>query len=201
MGLYLQYHNGERLGWLPLAVRPFQERELGIYTRRAHITRAIGGQVLVIVSVGRPRRYYLWESFRIEQVEARNGEYTAWGTGWQLMPPQRLRGPAFDQFRRECANFVSFRAIDRMDYAATLLALAERFRRRTIRDDVEDFCTEWIETCPTSGDAHYARGCVRRHLGKLPEAQADFAAALRLGTEFTAAIHAMNGGENSALLA
>src|SRR6478672_4395693 len=98
MRFFIQYHNVEKLGWVPLDDRPFQQTQLAIYTRRALVEKAIGSTVFLVVSLPRPRRYYLWECFRIEEVRREEGDICAWGTGWQLVPPQRLEGPAFDDF-------------------------------------------------------------------------------------------------------
>jgi hypothetical protein len=127
MNFFVQYHNVEREG-LPLTVPPFTETDLGIRTRRSHIKNA-RGRVFLIAGIGRPRRYFLWETFRIEEVQRfRGGKYVASGRGWQLAPPMELHGERFDAFRRACADFVSFRDITRLPYATTLHRLAEEKR-------------------------------------------------------------------------
>ncbi|MFO0881154.1 MAG: hypothetical protein U0840_27845 [Gemmataceae bacterium] len=183
MALYLQYHNAERLGWLPLDEAPFRRTHPAIFTRRSLVTQAMGGQVLVIVSLGRPRRYFLWESFQVTSVSPLAGGYFAWGPGWQLAPPQLLEGTAFEEFRRACANFVGFRSIQRLDYAASLVALAERFRERPLSASVEEFCTQLIEWLPNQGDAYFARAQVRLGLGRTIEARNDLERARHLGSD------------------
>ena len=54
--------------------------------------------------------------------------YRAWGTGWQLAPPQELRGERFDAFKEACAGFVGFRDITGLPYSKTLDRLAEANR-------------------------------------------------------------------------
>src|SRR5262245_26281260 len=112
MSYYLQYHNCDKLGWAPLDDRPFLQTRLAIYTRRAQVVRAVGGTVFVIASLGSPKRYYLWECFEVAEVRQEDGQYCAWGEGWQLAPPRLLAGEDFLAFKKACANFVGFRNID-----------------------------------------------------------------------------------------
>ena len=58
MSLYIQYHNYDREG-LPLGDGH------GIHTGLKHVLKATGGQVFLIVGIGQPRRYYLWDSFTV----------------------------------------------------------------------------------------------------------------------------------------
>jgi hypothetical protein len=184
MPSYLQYHNAAKLGWVPLDTQPFLQTQLAIFTRRASVKKAIGSTVFVVVSLGNPRRYYLWESFQIANVRQEDEHFCAWGTGWQLCPPQRLKGDAFVAFRKACANFVGFRAIDQLPYTATLRELAIRYRHRPLSDEVVRFCTDLIAELPTNGDLWYAQGFVRQQLGHEHEARADYSRAIQLGTEF-----------------
>jgi hypothetical protein len=124
MNFYVQYHNVEQEG-LPLSNPPFRDKRLGIHTRRPHVQDA-EGRIFLITGLGRPQHYFLWETFDIEEVrQDRDGEFEAWGNGWQLAPPQPLHGRAFEQFRVSCANFVGFRRINDLPYVQTLLKLAE----------------------------------------------------------------------------
>ena len=78
----------------------------------------------LIAGIGRPRHYYLWQVFEIEGVkQSTDGLFVAFGTGWQLAPPQRLSGKSFESFKTVCANFVSFRRIDGLPYTMTLNGL------------------------------------------------------------------------------
>jgi hypothetical protein len=184
MPFFLQYHNVARLGWVPLDEVPFLQTQLAIVTRRPSVKKAVGGTVFVIASLGRPRRYYLWECFRIEGVEPDGDSLCAWGTGWQLVPPVRLSGEAFESFRWQCANFVGFRNIDDLPYSATLDQLARSHRQAHVDEATERFCDELIEALPDSPDVHYFRGFVRSCLGRHAEARADLDEAVQRGTEF-----------------
>src|SRR5262245_60102384 len=127
MNLYVQYHNVAQEG-LPLSDPPSRETRLGIHTRRPHVKDA-EGRVFLVAGIGTPRRYFLWETFEIEEVrEDDSGESEAWGTGWQLAPPQELKGKAFEAFRSACANFIGFRCINDLAYSRRLLKLAEAHR-------------------------------------------------------------------------
>jgi hypothetical protein len=127
MNLYVQYHNVDQEG-VPLSDPPFRETRLGIHTRRPHVKDA-EGRVFSVAGIGTPRRYFLWETFEVEEVrENDGGQFEAWGTGWQLAPPQELKGKAFEAFRSACANFVGFRCINDLPYSRMLLKLAEAHR-------------------------------------------------------------------------
>src|SRR5262249_49402557 len=90
--------------------------------------------------LGRPRQYYLWQTFEVEEVnKLADSEYEAVGTGWQLAPPQRLSGKSFESFKTACANFVSFRRIDSLAYAKTLNAMAEVHRPPGKRKEMAKF--------------------------------------------------------------
>jgi hypothetical protein len=181
---FLQHHNAAKLGWVPFDECPFLQTKLSIYTRRRLIHEAVGGMVFLIVGLGRPKRYYLWECFRVEGVESEDGHFCAWGTGWQLVPPQRLAGDDFEQFRRACGYFIGFRAIDRLPYHRTLVELANRFRRNEVNGDADRFCGELIDCLPDSGDVWFFRGWVRERLGDHAGALADLERAIALGGEF-----------------
>ncbi|HQZ67256.1 MAG TPA: ASCH domain-containing protein [Planctomycetaceae bacterium] len=127
MNYYIQYHNVENEGLL-IANPPFSRTNLGIYTRLAHAKNA-DGRVFLIAGVGKPRRYFLWSAFQIEKVKAgSDGIFQVNGTGWQLAPPQELKGKSFDSFRSACANFVGFRQITDLPYTKILNELAEDHR-------------------------------------------------------------------------
>jgi hypothetical protein len=196
---YLQYHNCERLGWVPLDDRPFLQTRLSIYTRRPLVARAVGGIVFVVASLGSPKRYYLWERFEVAEARQEGGEYCAWGDGWQLAPPALLAGDEFDRFRRACAYFVGFRRIDGLPYTPTLIELADRFRPGRLTPAVERFCDQLLEALPASGDARFARGFVREQLGRHADALTDLDAASRLGTEHPDALAACRRRVLSAL--
>lgn len=127
MNLYLQYHNVANEGLL-LSDPPFSRTQLCINTRLSGVQRAVG-RVFLIAGIGRPRRYFLWQTFQIERIASYpGGEFEASGTGWQLAPPAELTGKQFERFRSECANFVGFRCISNLSFARTLNKLAEENR-------------------------------------------------------------------------
>ena|GEM_PF-1158379 len=124
MNLYLQYHNVANEGLL-LSDPPFSATRLAIHTRRPNV-RDAEGRVFLIAGVGRPRRFFLWETFEVKEVVANgDGEFEASGTGWQLAPPVELSGKHFEAFKSACANFVGFRCITDLPFARTLNKLAE----------------------------------------------------------------------------
>src|SRR5262249_60629077 len=110
----------ERRGWVPRAGGPSRPPRLSIATRKPVALQAIGATVFVIASLGKPRQYYLWESFRAEGVTREGDDLCVWGTGQQMVPPAKLEGDDFDAFRQACANFIGFRCIDDLPYSATL---------------------------------------------------------------------------------
>jgi hypothetical protein len=181
--LFLQYHNVAKLGWVPLDGTPFLQTRLSIATRKPAAHQAVGGTVFVVASLGRPRRYYLWESFVAEGVERDGDDLCVWGTGRQLVPPAPLVGEDFDAFREACAYFIGFRRIDGLPYAATLAALAQSASSQ-ITAAADEFCTRLIAQLPDSPDTYFYRGFVRHHLGQNLDAISDLAEALRRGTEF-----------------
>src|SRR6516162_3518185 len=98
MNLYIQYHNVQNEGLL-LSNPPFSASRLAIHTRRPHVWDA-DGRVFLVAGIGRPRRYFLWETFQIEQVTAKgDGVFQASRAGWQLAPPVALTGRPFEEFK------------------------------------------------------------------------------------------------------
>jgi hypothetical protein len=186
MRYFLQYHNCDKLGWVPLDEQPFLQTQLAIYTRRPLVKKTIGDTVFVIASFGKPKRYYLWECFLVEGVEPEGTDFCAWGTGWQLVPPQRLQGEEFKAFHKACAWFIGFRAIGDLPYCAHLIDLTERYRHTEVNTQVEQFCSEILESLPDSGDAWFFRGFVRTRLRRFTEALPDLDEAIRRETEFVA---------------
>jgi hypothetical protein len=196
---YLQYFNCEKMGRFPNGGDALLTRRMGVFTKLPSVKEAKGGTVFVIAGLGKPKRYYLWEAFTIEDVEHDGEQYTVSGPGWVLLPPAALEGKDFDRFKAACANFVSFRAIDDQPYRETLRKLADRFRAGTVNPACEAFCDELIATLPKHGDSYYYRGTVRQLLGKAEAAQEDFAKALHLGTNFpNEATAAKAGGKGKA---
>jgi hypothetical protein len=181
---FIQFHNTDKLGWVPLDERPFLQTRLAIATRRALAHQAVGGTVFLIARLPRPRCYYLWECFQVEAVEPEGNDLCVHGSGWQLVPPQPLEGPAFEEFRRACAYFIGFQCIDALPYCATLVELAQRYHLPEVNDEAERFCSLLIEALPESADVYFFRGFVRQRLGRRAGALADLDEALRRGSEF-----------------
>ncbi|NBO91700.1 MAG: hypothetical protein EBV06_05225 [Planctomycetia bacterium] len=184
MAAFLQYHNAEKLGWVPFGERPFIERELAITTRIRAVQKAVSGTVYLIVKLPRPTGYYLWECFTVHSVEEREGAFQAWGPGYQLVPPQPLTGPEFEEFHRRCAYFVGFQSIDRHPFAATLHRLAQDHRADDVTADAVAFCSRLVASFPDNGDVLYYRAFVYSRVGEALRAQLDAHQALRLGTEY-----------------
>lgn len=184
---YLQYHNGVKLGSVPLYNKPFEQKRLSIYTRRASVQQAIGGRVYLIASLGQPKSYWLWETFRIDKVIEEEGSFCAIGDGWQLAPPVKLEGPDFEAFREACGWFIGFRSIDRMPYLATLERLAREGAKESLDERVEEFCDLLMTCLPKSPEPWFYRGYVRQRLGKYDGAKQDLEEALRRGTEYRTA--------------
>jgi hypothetical protein len=121
MSLYVQYHNSDMNGLKRLFS---DEGRFRIWTRVAHVRRA-QGTLFLIVGMGRPKRYFLWETFQFDHAELQEDEtYLVEGPGWRLCPPQRLEGEDFDGFKNSCANFLAFRKIDDLPYSTKLKELA-----------------------------------------------------------------------------
>ena len=168
---------------MPLDDQPFLQTQLSIGTRKGIAHQTTGATVLVIASLGKPRRYYLWEHFLVQGVEAEGEDLCVWGIGRQLTPPAPLEGEGFDDFRKACANFIGFRNIDELPYTATLAALCSQ-QPAQINDECEQFCTMLIDALPDSPDVHYYRGVVRYHQNRHLDAVLDLAEAIRRGSEF-----------------
>lgn len=172
------------MGRLPNAAEGLFTRQMGVFTKLASVKDAKGSTIFVIAGLGKPKRYYLWEAFTIEDVPFDGTQYTPTGPGWVLLPPPLLQGKDFDKFKSACANFVSFRSIDDLPYRTTLRELAERHHTETVTPACETFCDELIQHLPKNGDAYYYRAMVRQRLGKADGAREDFQQALKLGTNF-----------------
>lgn len=125
--IYLQYHNCEPQSSLPHAFHQEPAR-LQIHTSLVAAKKA-SGRLILIAGLGQPRRYYLWSTFAIDRCQQKpEGHILLEGPGWQLAPPQLLRGTDFDSFKTSCANFIGFRKITELPYTKKLLQLAERYR-------------------------------------------------------------------------
>jgi len=91
MSVWLQYHNHYKKvsedacpQLLPCSRdrELFEERPCGIYTGKKVVNEAIGDRILLITGVGKPRSFFLWSSFVLENVkEDSAGFFNASGPG------------------------------------------------------------------------------------------------------------------------
>jgi tetratricopeptide (TPR) repeat protein len=176
---------------VPLDEQPFLQTQLSIYTRRPEVSKAIGARVYLIVGLGKPRRYFLWESFRLEHIKREGDEICAWGTGRQMQPPIRLQGRDFQIFHRDCGWFIGFRGIDDLPYHKQLADLVAQNESAIFDDRVERFCSELLELLDENGDGWFYRGFVRLRLGRLPEARNDLERAIQKQSEHAATAQAL----------
>jgi hypothetical protein len=196
---YLQYFNVEKMGRFPNGAEALHTRRMGVFTKLPSVRESKGGTIYVIAGLGKPKRYYLWEAFTIEDIQQEGDQYTVSGPGWVLTPPPLLQGKEFDKFKAACANFISFRAIDDLPYHKKLRELADQFHQDKVNAACEDFCGDLIKELPKNGDAYYYRGTVRQALGKADAAKEDFTKALQLGTNFPQETQAaLEGGAKAA---
>lgn len=168
MNLYLQYHNVANEGLL-LSDPPFSASRLAIHTRRPNVREA-DGRVFLIAGIGRPRRFFLWQTFEIEQVTSNgDSQFEATGTGWELAPPVELNGKPFDDFKAACANFVGFRSINDHPFTRTLTKLAEENRPPGDARNIVSFLNTLDGLLP---DDDPERAAVRTALGHYQPARA-----------------------------
>jgi hypothetical protein len=184
MSQYIQYFNVEKMGRLPNGADALLTKRMGVFTKTPSVEKSRGSTVYVLTGLGKPKCYYLWEAFTVEDVQNDGTQYTVSGPGWVLLPPQVLQGKDFEAFKGACANFVSFRNIDDQSYKDTLRKVAEKYRKAKIDSSCETFCNDLIEALPKNGDCFFYRATVRQALGKRKDAREDYARALELGTNF-----------------
>jgi hypothetical protein len=144
--VYLQYHNCDVEG-LPLGKPHLGATKLGIHTRRPSARKATG-RVFLIAGIASPRHYYLWSTFEVDRVDEVKGEFHVMGTGWELKPPQPLKGHSFEVFRQQCANFVGFRSIDGLPFVKYLERLANACRPPGDAGEVQRFLEGLLELLP-----------------------------------------------------
>jgi hypothetical protein len=63
----LQYFNVEKMGRLPNGTDALFTTRMGVFTKLAAAQETKGSQVFVITGLGKPKRYYLWETFTIRR--------------------------------------------------------------------------------------------------------------------------------------
>lgn len=122
MRYWMQYHNCDKLDWLPggykkpdggLSDLNTSEMEPSVVsTKKSSILGAYGDIVFFIVgkTVGKEKRYWLWSWCLIEDVFANtDDDDESWiegqGPGFVLNPPKQLLGSDFDRFKKQVGNF------------------------------------------------------------------------------------------------
>ncbi len=135
--LYVQYHNADKLGYFPTENTNFdslvsdltlddteKKEEPWIYTTKKAISKAKGSRCFLIVgkTENKIKNYYLWYSFKIENIEKTTVDLIAIGTGKNLKHPLLLNNlKDFDSFKKFCGNFgIGFQKIDKHDFSKTL---------------------------------------------------------------------------------
>jgi len=139
MRFWLQYHNYDKLGYLPGSYKT-KAADLStldtsdydpscITTSKRAICDAIGDVAFFILGYGKDKKYLLWSWCVIEDVyEGDEGEYEGVGPGCVLNPPPLLTGREFDAFRKKNANFsLGFRDISNLPFLGRLCALAQEY--------------------------------------------------------------------------
>jgi hypothetical protein len=146
MRYWLQYHNYDRLGYLPSGYKTHVAdlstldtsglKASCVSTSKQAVRDAIGDVAFMIVGYGtNPKRYLLWSWLTIEHVrDGADTEFDAYGKGRVLSLPPELSGPEFEQFKSQCGRFgFGFQEITNSPFLPSLISLAEEFggfRRR-----------------------------------------------------------------------
>ena len=183
---WIQYHNCDKLGYIP-AESIFDDSNnvdvdiddtfSSISTDKKDILSAKGDTVFLIAGIGKnPKQFYLMSRFIIEEVETiseeteckQKGEmnYSAFGNGWVVNPPQLLNSEDFNVFKKYCGNFgFGFMSASKSDYLKTLVRLSEKYRTQTVKlsEYIEQFYTNVLATNPKELSVRDKRG-VARHL-------------------------------------
>jgi hypothetical protein len=153
----IQYHNWAKRGlpWPKPRSLIFGDSKGSIVTGLPFVRKEKGSQVFLIVGLGKkPRRYFLWGTFTIADVEPEADYFVASGPGWMLNPPQELSGNELDEFRRQCANFVGFKNVSSLPYTKRLISLADKYHRSGIDAQTLKFCGRLMSLLP--GNQHAA---------------------------------------------
>jgi len=139
---YIQYHNADRLGYLPTAKTDFEvnidlisldstvKYKHQIYTSKKLVEKAVGQYCFLIVGrTERVKKYYLWSYFRIDDYTLNEDKYyNVNGTGADIQKPILLNDlDNFTSFIRFCGNFgLGFQNIDKHIFCTTLLSLIDQ---------------------------------------------------------------------------
>jgi hypothetical protein len=188
MEYVLQYHNADKNG-LYLGedeASVFGDGVWDIGTSRSFVQREVGSDCFMIVGIGNPRRYYLWNCFTIESVaptEDNPDHFVAVGSGWMLNPPQLLSGSEFQQFQEQCANFASFKNISHLDYTQHLIELAHAFHKPETDQNSLDFCNELVQFASAYPDVFKLRAFCLMHFEEDEQAIEDLMEAKEMYDE------------------
>ena len=94
------------------------------------------GRVVLIAGLGTAQAILSLEHVHIDRCQEKpDGHILLEGPGWQLAPPQLLKGSDFSSFKMSCANFIGFRQITELPFTKKLLQLADRYRPPGQPDD------------------------------------------------------------------
>jgi hypothetical protein len=172
MAIFLEYHDVEALDYLPLQCRPLRPVELP-----RTVAPPIGGTVLLIAGTGRPKRYHVWERYRIRSAEKHEEEtYLLPADRVFYQPPIRLTDPLLAAVLRSRAGREFWMIEDGQD--AELMGLLqygdleqkklEIYQEDEPADDggaEERFWSEVIADRPRDGDPYGIRAKLRQRRG------------------------------------
>jgi len=97
--------------------------DIGFFTRKQLVEKAIGNYCFLITGTGQKRKaYYLWSFMMIDKVEREKDFFIAHGTGFNFARPILLNDlPGFDHFKNFCGNFgIGFQKISKHPFCNTL---------------------------------------------------------------------------------
>ena len=190
MRYWLQYHNYDKLGYLPGGYEPdFEDLSTldtskynvsGVSTGKASIRNAVGDCVFFIVGYGgKSKRYVLWSWCEIKEIKQTKQGFNAFGEGRVVNPPASLDGEEFALFKKKMGNFgLGFQPVTTSPFLPRLLALAREHGNFIFESDSDDdlFFPEEVSAAETR-----CEGAVRQALVNAYERSA---AARRLCIEY-----------------
>lgn len=117
MSTWIVYHNCDNLGYpseTPIknikteSINIPSSSRSSIFTRKKRASYdAVGNEIFLIIGIGKPKRFYLWEKIFPDKVIPENdGFFTVEGSGVNPKNPIRLDTlDNFDDFKHFCGNF------------------------------------------------------------------------------------------------
>ncbi len=159
MSVYVVYHDTENadLQRIPFADgnNPFDRfyDEWLSTSRQSTLNQAVAerGWCLFIVSLGKPKKYFLWAYFQFfPSAETK----TVSGEGWMLNPPQKLEGSDFKKFKdTECRQFeMGLQNVTESPFAASLISVAGEFHKPQVTRETLRFCMELRSLTKAGGE-------------------------------------------------